>query len=149
MKLPRDLSGPVLIRLLAKLGYAVTRQTGSHVRLTTLERGEHHITIPTHDPLRIGTLAASALTKIDPFSLTKCAPPDAQKRTCCAARRAIEKRQALASEALPLQFLKPTGCFWGGWKRRPVAVSRAGCGFMQPGAASLDTAKGRYALAGW
>jgi len=57
MKLPRDLSGPVLIRLLAKLGYTVTRQTGSHVRLTTLERGEHHITIPTHDPLRIDTLA--------------------------------------------------------------------------------------------
>jgi predicted RNA binding protein YcfA (HicA-like mRNA interferase family) len=58
MKLPRDLSGPALIRQLTKLGYAVTRQTGSHVRLTTLERGEHHITIPTHDPLRIGTLAA-------------------------------------------------------------------------------------------
>ncbi len=58
MKLPRDLSGQDLIRQLAKLGYAVTRQTGSHVRLTTLERGEHHITIPTHDPLRIGTLAA-------------------------------------------------------------------------------------------
>ena len=57
MKLPRDMSGPDLIRLLAKLGYTVTRQAGSHVRLTTQERGEHHITIPTHDPLRIGTLA--------------------------------------------------------------------------------------------
>lgn len=57
MKLPRDLSGPVLIRQLAKFGYAVTRQTGSHVRLTTQKGGEHHITIPTHDPLRIGTLA--------------------------------------------------------------------------------------------
>lgn len=58
MKLPRDLSGPDLIRLLAKLGYTVTRQTGSHVRLTTQEPGEHHITIPNHDPLRIGTLAS-------------------------------------------------------------------------------------------
>ncbi len=58
MKLPRDLSGPALIRQLAKLGYVSTRQTGSHVRLTTQEHGEHHITIPTHDPLRIGTLAA-------------------------------------------------------------------------------------------
>ena len=57
MKLPRDLSGPDLIRRLAKLGYTVTRQAGSHVRLTTQEGGEHHITIPTHDPLRIGTLA--------------------------------------------------------------------------------------------
>jgi len=27
------------------------------MRLTTHEQGEHHITIPNHDPLRIGTLA--------------------------------------------------------------------------------------------
>lgn len=58
MKLPRDLSGPDLIRLLAKLGYTVTRQAGSHVRLTTRDCGEHHVTIPNHDPLRIGTLAS-------------------------------------------------------------------------------------------
>jgi len=58
MRLPRDLSGPVLVRQLAKLGYTVTRQAGSHVRLTTQEGGEHHVTIPHHDPLRIGTLAA-------------------------------------------------------------------------------------------
>ena len=63
MKLPRDLSGSDLIRHLAKLGYSVTRQTGSHVRLTTQERGEHHVTIPHHDPLRIGTLA-SVLTAV-------------------------------------------------------------------------------------
>ena len=63
MKLPRDLSGSDLIRHLAKLGYGVTRQTGSHVRLTTQERGEHHVTIPHHDPLRIGTLA-SVLTAV-------------------------------------------------------------------------------------
>jgi predicted RNA binding protein YcfA (HicA-like mRNA interferase family) len=58
MKLPRDLSGPDLIRQLAKLGYTVTRQAGSHVRLTTQERGEHYVTVPEHDPLRIGTLAS-------------------------------------------------------------------------------------------
>jgi predicted RNA binding protein YcfA (HicA-like mRNA interferase family) len=40
------------------LGYQVTRQTGSHLRLTTEEDGEHHVTIPRHSPLRIGTLAA-------------------------------------------------------------------------------------------
>lgn len=56
--MPRDLSGQELIRLLAKLGYAVTRQTGSHVRLATQDFGEHHITAPDHDPLRIGTLSA-------------------------------------------------------------------------------------------
>ena len=58
MKLPRDLSGSDLIRQLAKLGYHITRQTGSHVRLTTLDHGEYHITIPNHDPIRIGTLAS-------------------------------------------------------------------------------------------
>ena len=58
MRVPRDLSGQELIRHLAKLGYAVTRQAGSHVRLTTQQCGEHHVTIPNHDPLRIGTLAA-------------------------------------------------------------------------------------------
>ena len=58
MKLPRNLSGDDLIRALQRLGYNVTRQTGSHVRLTTTQRGEHHVTIPRHSPLRVGTLAA-------------------------------------------------------------------------------------------
>lgn len=39
-------------------GYEVTRQTGSHMRLSTRTRGEHHVTIPDHDALRVGTLAA-------------------------------------------------------------------------------------------
>jgi len=58
MRLPRDLSGAELIRRLGRLGYAVTRQSGSHVRLTTSENGEHHVTVPNHDPLRVGTLSA-------------------------------------------------------------------------------------------
>ena len=61
MRLPRDLSGADLVGHLRQLGYAVSRQTGSHMRLTrsaSKTRGEHHITIPNHDPLRIGTLAA-------------------------------------------------------------------------------------------
>ncbi|HYU19958.1 MAG TPA: type II toxin-antitoxin system HicA family toxin [Chloroflexota bacterium] len=57
MRLPRDLSGRELARALSALGYRVTRQTGSHLRLTTTEQGEHHITVPQHSPLRIGTLA--------------------------------------------------------------------------------------------
>ena len=57
MKLPRDVSGVALARALETVGYRVTRQTGSHMRLTTSERGEHHVTIPAHDALRIGTLA--------------------------------------------------------------------------------------------
>lgn len=58
MRLPRDLSGAELIRHLGRLGYTVTRQTGSHVRLTCPAPQEHHVTVPLHDPLRVGTLAA-------------------------------------------------------------------------------------------
>ena len=57
MKLPRDFSGADLVKSLKKLGYQVTRQSGSHIRLTTTVEGEHHVTVPKHDPLRIGTLA--------------------------------------------------------------------------------------------
>lgn len=58
MRIPRDLSGADLVKRLGRLGYEVTRQTGSHIRLTSRVEGEHHVTIPNHDPLRIGTLAA-------------------------------------------------------------------------------------------
>jgi len=56
MKLPRDVGGEDLALMLRRHGYEITRQTGSHMRLTTLQGGEHHITIPRHKPLRIGTL---------------------------------------------------------------------------------------------
>lgn len=58
MRLPRDLTGAELAKRLERLGYIVTRQTGSPIRLTSQDRGEHHVTVPRHDPLRIGTLAA-------------------------------------------------------------------------------------------
>ena len=58
MRLPRDLSGDELARRLARLGYEPSRQTGSHVRLTTERGGQHHVTIPRHSSLRVGTLAA-------------------------------------------------------------------------------------------
>ena len=58
MKLPRDLSGRDLAAVLAKLGYHATRQTGSHMRLTTEVGGGHQITIPDHDDLKVGTLNA-------------------------------------------------------------------------------------------
>ncbi|MHB8619725.1 MAG: type II toxin-antitoxin system HicA family toxin [Chloroflexota bacterium] len=58
MRLPRDLSGARLAAVLGRYGYEQTRQTGSHLRLTTTVRGhEHHITIPNHDALRVGTLS--------------------------------------------------------------------------------------------
>lgn len=57
MKLPRDLSGRDLARALRRYGYVVIRETGSHMRLRTEQGGEHHVTIPDHDALRIGTLS--------------------------------------------------------------------------------------------
>ena len=58
MKLPRDLSGSELVNSLTRLGYEVSHQKGSHIRLTTQQNGEHHITVPAHDPIKIGTLNA-------------------------------------------------------------------------------------------
>jgi predicted RNA binding protein YcfA (HicA-like mRNA interferase family) len=58
MKLPRDLSGHDLVKALGPLGYRATRQTGSHIRLSTDQPTPHHLTIPAHDPLKVGTLAA-------------------------------------------------------------------------------------------
>ena len=59
MKLPRDLGGDELIALLGKYGYQATRQTGSHVRLTSNYKGtEHHVTVPRHESLKVGTLSS-------------------------------------------------------------------------------------------
>lgn len=58
MRLPRNLSGEDLAKELKVFGYEITRQTGSHMRLTTIQNGQHHITIPNHSPLRTGTLSA-------------------------------------------------------------------------------------------
>lgn len=57
MTFPRDLSGKQLIKLLKNLGYEPSRQTGSHIRLTTSQKGTHHITIPNHRPIKLGTLS--------------------------------------------------------------------------------------------
>lgn len=64
MKVPRDISGIDLEKLLHRFGYEPTRQHGSHIRLTTNARGaEHHITVPAHKFLKIGTLE-SILTEV-------------------------------------------------------------------------------------
>ena len=59
MKIPRDVAGTQVASLLRRYGYEVTRRTGSHIRLTSTIRGsEHHITIPAHRELKVGTLNA-------------------------------------------------------------------------------------------
>lgn len=47
-----------LFDLCADFGYEITRQSGSHIRVTSKFKGtEHHVTIPAHKQLKIGTLA--------------------------------------------------------------------------------------------
>jgi len=58
MRLPRDVSGDDLVDRLGEFDYHATRQTGSHLRLTTSRNGEHHVTVPRHGSLRVGTLSA-------------------------------------------------------------------------------------------
>ena len=55
MKLPRGISAQRLIRALERLGYAVIRQKGSHIRLFHDAAPTHSISVPLHDPLKIGT----------------------------------------------------------------------------------------------
>lgn len=58
-KVPRDVSGKDLIKVLSKYGYEVVRQSGSHIRLSIkLNDGVKNITIPNHDPIKLGTLMA-------------------------------------------------------------------------------------------
>jgi len=56
MKLPRDVGGDDLVKLLKRYGYPRIHQTGSHVRIRAMIDGEPHtITIPLHSPLHVGT----------------------------------------------------------------------------------------------
>lgn len=71
MKLPRDVSGERLATALGRLGYEVTRQTGSHLRLTRPGDPEHHLTIPRHAALRVGTLNAILTDVASNLSITR------------------------------------------------------------------------------
>ncbi len=70
-KIPRDLSGIELCKILAKFGYEITRQSGSHIRLTTTQKSIHNITIPAHNPLKIGTFNAILQEVANHFGMTK------------------------------------------------------------------------------
>ncbi len=57
MKIPRDLSGRELIKVLCrKWGYKKVHQVGSHVILETAEPSHHRLVVPDHRVLRVGTL---------------------------------------------------------------------------------------------
>ncbi|HLC72210.1 MAG TPA: type II toxin-antitoxin system HicA family toxin [Candidatus Nanoarchaeia archaeon] len=55
-KLPRDLSGQELVKILKKLGYELDHQTGSHMILRQNESPFRRLTVPNHKTLSLGTL---------------------------------------------------------------------------------------------
>ena len=66
-----NLSGELLAQALKSLGYQIDRQTGSHIRLTTQQNGEHHVTIPDHSPIKVGTLNSILKDVAQHFNLTR------------------------------------------------------------------------------
>lgn len=59
MKLPRDLNGAELVKLLCRdFGYRKINQEGSHIILQTDVPRSHRLSVPDHRPLRTGTLNA-------------------------------------------------------------------------------------------
>ena len=71
MKLPRNISASELVSSLRKFGYVVSRQKGSHIRLTNPSNGEHHLTIPNHNPIKLGTLSSIIAAVAAHFNLSK------------------------------------------------------------------------------
>ena len=55
MKLPRDVSGPEAVKALRRLGFTVTRQAGSHLRMS---KAGFHVTVPNHKEILPKTLQA-------------------------------------------------------------------------------------------
>lgn len=64
MRIPRQVSGSELVRALRVLGYERVRREGSHIRLTTEVNGTHHVTVPDHKPLKLGTLLRGVLKPV-------------------------------------------------------------------------------------
>ncbi|MBI5816305.1 MAG: type II toxin-antitoxin system HicA family toxin [Nitrospinae bacterium] len=71
MKLPRSVNAAQIVTALRRIGYGVTRQTGSHIRLTLSEPPEHHVTVPNHDPIQAGTLSSIIGDVAKRFNITR------------------------------------------------------------------------------
>ena len=57
MKIPRDLSGREIVKVLCKRwDYRQVHQEGSHIILQTDTPSRQRIPVPDHNPVRIGTL---------------------------------------------------------------------------------------------
>ena len=72
MKTPRNLSAQELIKILGKYGYEISRQKGSHIRLVKhSEKGTHHVTVPNHNPIKLGTLSSIIADVADNLGINK------------------------------------------------------------------------------
>jgi predicted RNA binding protein YcfA (HicA-like mRNA interferase family) len=71
MRLPRNVSGDQLVQMLKRIGYEKTRQTGSHARLSHNEPPQHHVTVPMHDAIRVGTLSSILESVAEAQSISK------------------------------------------------------------------------------
>lgn len=70
-KTPRDVSGKDFVKALKVYGYEVVSQNGSHIKVTTTQNGQHHIAIPNHNPVKVGTLNGIMLEVAKHFGLSK------------------------------------------------------------------------------
>ena len=71
MKLPRNISGQELVKILTQLGYEKVQQKGSHIKVTTTINGQHHLAIPNHNPIKTGTLNSILRQAANHFGKTK------------------------------------------------------------------------------
>ena len=72
MKLPRDLSGTALAKLLGKhFGYRLVNQEVSHMILQTDTPRAHRLSVPAHPALRPGTLNAILRSVADAKGVAK------------------------------------------------------------------------------
>lgn len=51
------MTAEALAKAPGRVDYRTVRQSGSHIRLSPDRNGEHHVTVPRHHPLRVGTLS--------------------------------------------------------------------------------------------
>ena len=71
MKIPRDISGREIIKALKVFNYDVIRQNGSHIMVTSATNGQHHLAIPNHNPIKVGTLNSIISSVATHFDLSK------------------------------------------------------------------------------
>lgn len=66
-----QVSGKEVIKVLKKIGFEISRQKGSHIRLVRINYGEKQlVTVPNHKVIRKGTLLNGILKQIN-LSLTE------------------------------------------------------------------------------